>query len=267
MAESRTVSTGDDVAVMLAAARKAGAIALGYFGGSARSWMKAGNSPVSQADIEVDDYLRETLLEARPDYGWLSEETGAADERPGRDTMFVVDPLDGTRGFLAGDPRWCLCMAVVSGGRPTAAVIHCPALERTYSASLGGGARLNGRSIVNPPAPEVRRVTGSHRVIAEIAERLSDRVEVLDFVPSLAYRLALVAGGEIDGAFARTGAHEWDIAAADLLLAETGGTLLTPQGRPVRYSATDARAPTLIAAGPGRREAMFALAKAGGFLQ
>ncbi|GIL03156.1 MAG: 3'(2'),5'-bisphosphate nucleotidase CysQ [Alphaproteobacteria bacterium] len=267
MAEGSAAPTAADVELLLGAAAEAGAIAMRYFGASMRSWMKPGQSPVTQADVEIDEFLRETLLAARPDYGWLSEETAAADQRLGREIMFVVDPLDGTRGFLAGDRRWCLSLAIVAGGRPGAAVLHCPALERTFSATAGGGARLNGRPIDNPPSDQVRRVTGSRRINAEIAERLPGRVEVLDFVPSLAYRLALVASGEIDGAFARPGAHDWDVAAADLILTEAGGCLLTLAGQPVRYTASGHRMPSLLAAGPGRRAAMFALARDGGFLQ
>jgi myo-inositol-1(or 4)-monophosphatase len=267
LAENSITAARNDVELLKTAADEAGAIAMRYFGGSAKTWMKSGNSPVTQADIEVDEFLRETLLRARPDYGWLSEETEAAEERPGRSTMFVVDPVDGTRGFLAGDPQWCVCIAVISDGRPTAAVINCPALEKTYAALAGGGAWLNERPIRNPVSAEVKTVTGSRKLNAEIEERLAGQVAVLPFVPSLAYRLALVAGGEIDGAFARPGAHDWDIAAADLVLTEAGGTLLTLAGERVSYTATRHRAPSLLAAGPGRSEAMLALARTGGFLQ
>lgn len=267
MAASDASADRDDLALMLEAARTAGEIALGYFGNDARTWMKAGNSPVSEADIATDDSLRKALLGARPDYGWLSEEATEAHARPGRDAMFVVDPIDGTRGFLAGDAQWCLCLAVVRDMRPRAAVIHCPALGRTYAATTGGGATCDGRPIINAPSSEVGVVTGSRRINREIAEKLGDTVAVRDFVPSLAYRLALVAGGEIDGAFAHSGAHDWDIAAADLILSEAGGTLTALDGQTMRYSATTKRAPALIAAGPGREAAMFALAKKGGFLQ
>lgn len=266
MAASRT-RANSDVDLLLDAVLEAGVIALRHFGGNTISWMKSGNSPVSQADIEIDDYLRRFLLDARPEYGWLSEETAEADERPDRECMFVVDPLDGTRGFLAGDPQWSVCLAVVTNGRPTAAVVHCPALDRTYSAAAGSGARLNDEPIDNPRSADVHMVTGSRRLNDEIAVKLHGQVGILPFVPSLAYRLSLVASGEIDGAFARPGAHEWDIAAADLVLGEAGGSLLTPSGEPVRYTATRTRTPALLAAGPGRREAMFALANSGGFLQ
>lgn len=268
MAASETAAgAAGDVELMLAAAKEAGPIAMRYFRADARAWTKSGDSPVSEADIEVDRHLRRVLLGTRPDYGWLSEEATPGDERLGRETMFVVDPLDGTRGFLSGDPHWCLCLAVVRAGRPIGAVLHCPALGRTFSATAGQGAWLNGNRIDNAASGEIKAVTGSRRLNLEMAKRLAGRVEVLPFIPSLAYRLALVATGEIDGAFVHAGAHDWDIAAADLILSEVGGCILTPDGEPVRYTATRQRAPSLLAAGPGRRDALLALAQSGGFLQ
>jgi len=266
-ASSASSAAAGDLDLLVAAARRAGDIALGYFRGANRSWIKSGNSPVSQADIEADACLRALLLEARPDYGWLSEESRPEDLLLDREATFVVDPLDGTRGFLTGDPQWCVCAAVVHKGRPVAGVVHCPALSRTFAAALGAGATLNGERLSPSVSAEVRVVTGSKRLNVEVAGRLGRRVKVHPFVPSLAYRLALVATGEIDGAFARPGAHDWDIAAADLILSEAGGALADPAGRPVSYRVSVGRAPALIAAGPGRMGALAALAKSARLFQ
>ncbi len=268
MAESNheTRAEPGDLELLQEAALKAGEIALRYYRAENTVWMKHGNSPVSQADMEVDVYLRETLLAARPAYGWLSEETADDPVRMERDHVFVVDPIDGTRGFLEGNPHWCLCLSIVREGRPVAAVVHCPALQRTFNAAAGQGATLNGKAIVNKPAGEIVRITGSRRLNEDLNRLYPGRFTILPYVPSLAYRLVLVATGEIDGAFARGGSHDWDLAAAELILEEAGGSMTTARGENLVYNGHHSRNPALVAAGPGRHPAMLQLAKSGGFL-
>ncbi|MCB1448856.1 MAG: 3'(2'),5'-bisphosphate nucleotidase CysQ [Nitratireductor sp.] len=256
-----------DLDLMLDAATVAGDLAMGYFRSENRSWTKQGNSPVSEADVSVDNYLRQRLLEARPQYGWLSEETVDTLQRKEHQNVFIIDPIDGTRGFLEGNPRWCISMAVVRDGRPVVAVLHCPALGETYCAVSNGGTSLNGKPLHNPVSDEILRITASRKLNAEMQEIYPGRFDILPYVPSLAYRMAMVASGVIDGAFARSGAHDWDMAAADLLIAETGGSVTSISGEQLIYNRTAIRAPALVAAGPGRSQKLLALAKSGGFLQ
>ena len=146
-----------DLALLTAAALAAGALALGFFGRDQRTWMKDGNSIVGEADMAVDRLLADILRAARPDYGWLSEETADTPERLGRGRVFVVDPIDGTRAFIAGRAQWAVSLAVVEDGRPVVAVLAMPALAETLHAVAGGGAwRLTER--LAPPAapPRVR---------------------------------------------------------------------------------------------------------------
>jgi myo-inositol-1(or 4)-monophosphatase len=264
--EHETLAAPGDLELLRGSALEAGRIALRYFRSENPVWMKHGNSPVSQADIEVDTFLRETLTKARPGYGWLSEETVDDPVRLDRDSVFVVDPIDGTRGFLEGNPYWCICLCVVKEGRPVAAVVHCPALDRTFCAEAGKGATLNGLSIVPGKGEEIVRITGSRRLNEGLARLYPGRFTILPYVPSLAYRLVLVATGEIDGAFARGGSHDWDLAAAELILCEAGGTMTTALGENLVYNGQHSRNPALIAAGPGRHAALMRLAKSGGFL-
>ena len=136
-----------DLALLVEAAREAGRIALRFFRQSPEVWMKGGTSPVSEADYAADKFLNETLLAARPDYGWLSEETADDAARLSARRTFVVDPIDGTRGFLEGRREWCVSIAVVERGRSIAGVLECPAKKETYSAVLGGGAFKNGKRL------------------------------------------------------------------------------------------------------------------------
>src|ERR1700759_3288749 len=94
----------DDQALLVAAVREAGAIAMNYFGTDVKTWEKEGGTPVSDADIAVDLHLHRRLGKARPDYGWLSEETEDDRTRLTRRRVWVVDPIDGTKAFLAGLP-------------------------------------------------------------------------------------------------------------------------------------------------------------------
>src|SRR5712664_1853384 len=119
---------GDDLDLLVAAAREAAALALTFFGQDPRSWAKGATSIVSEADFALDRLLAERLRTARPDYGWLSEETADNPERLDRRRVFVVDPIDGTRAFLSGRSEWCVSLAVVADGRPVVAVLLAPAL-------------------------------------------------------------------------------------------------------------------------------------------
>lgn len=258
---------GSDLDLLTDAGRQAGEIAMRYFHGPNRNWTKSGDSPVSEADIEVDRFLNETLMQARPGYGWLSEETADNEERLSRERIFVVDPIDGTRGFLKGDPHWCVSIAVVANGRPEAAVLVSPAVNRMLSAAQGSGALMNGEALQIEAKAGLSKLTGSRRLNEAMGKLYEGRYEILPFIPSLAYRIAMAATGETDAAFARSGAHEWDVAAAHLILEEAGGRITTQSGKDVAYNAPAIRMPALVAAGPGRHEMTLELAKQGGFLQ
>jgi myo-inositol-1(or 4)-monophosphatase len=113
------------------AVREAGALALQTFRGQLVSWTKGASSPVSEADIAVDALLRERLLSIR-DAGWLSEETEDDPARLRRDEVWVVDPIDGTRAYLAGSPEWVIAAALVRGGRPVVAALYAPVSEELF---------------------------------------------------------------------------------------------------------------------------------------
>lgn len=256
----------NDYDMLVDVAGQAGEIAMRYFGGHNPSWTKSSNSPVSKADMETDRFLREQLMAERPGYGWLSEETDDDQDRLSRERIFVVDPIDGTRGFLDGDPNWCVSAAIVEAGRPQIAVLVCPALGRTLSARAGAGAYLNGERLNPQPTNEVRTVTASKRLNGLLADRYGDRFGIHPFIPSLAYRIALIATGEIDGAFAHSGSHEWDLAAADLILSEAGGMLTNADGGRLAYNAPKIRMPSLVAGGRDGHPLLLTLAREGGFL-
>ena len=212
----------DDLELLRSSAVAAGIIASSFFRRDVKSWTKDNASPVSEADILVDRYLASSLLQARPDYGWLSEETADNPSRLDCDRVFVVDPIDGTRGFLRGEDSWTVALAVVEHGIPVAGVVYAPARDEMYEAVRGEGARLNGR-----PISRSRRAGAAPLIPAPGAVHQEMQAAGLHYTrgpayPSLAYRLVQVATGKLDGAVARRGSQDWDIAAAALILDESG---------------------------------------------
>ncbi|PRD41793.1 3'(2'),5'-bisphosphate nucleotidase CysQ [Phyllobacterium phragmitis] len=239
-----------ELALIRAVAQEAGRIAMRFFGRDPEVWMKEGQSPVSEADMAVDAFLKDALLTARPDYGWISEET--VDERAAivRRRFFVVDPIDGTRAFIAGKDVWCVSIGIVENDRPLAGVLDCPARGEVVEASLGTGARQNGRDIkvVDLASQDRLKIAMARSALALLPEDFRSRVEPYPYVPSLAYRIAMVARGEIAGTFVRPNSHDWDLAAADLILAEAGGEVVTADAERLRYGGPTHKHGTLVAA-------------------
>lgn len=258
-----TTSVPNDLELLATVAREGGALAMKYFRRDPKTWAKGETSVVSEADLEVDRLLCDRLLAARPDYGWLSEETTEDSALLDRDRIFVVDPIDGTRGFLAGENEWTVSLAVVEGGRPVAAALFAPALGTMFRAAAGGGAERNGDPIRVSTRVEIAgaSLVGSRRLVREVLEVANISLEYQGFIPSLAYRLALVAAGDVDVAVARRGAYDWDLAAADLLVHEAGGRLVDLDGKRPDYNGANRRHPALVASTPGLSDAMTALFK------
>lgn len=235
------------------AAREAGELALGFFrrgaATSARVESKPGGSPVTEADLAADAFLKARLSEAFPEAGWLSEETADDLVRLARRTLLIVDPIDGTRAFLAGDPRWAVSVALVADGRPVAAIVHAPALGETYAAAAGAGATLGGASIAAAAPVDAPRLkaAGPKATLQAMEARLGAVVEATPRVPSLAYRLCMAARGAVDFAVAAGESHDWDIAAADLLLEEAGGRLVDARGERLIYNRSRIRRGPLLA--------------------
>jgi myo-inositol-1(or 4)-monophosphatase len=231
------VGDKDDFDLLKDAALQAGELALSFFRRNPNTWAKAGGSPVTEADMAVDAFLKGRLLSERPAYGWLSEETADDLIRRERDTVFVVDPIDGTRGFIAGDDRWCVSLGLVRSGRPVAAVLYAPARGEFYRAAAGEGAWIGERRLAVSSRRDLRgaRLAGPRGWLKSEALRNSG-ADVQLHVPSLAYRFAMVAAGKSDAAFSSPRSHDWDLAACDLLVHEAGGLLTSLDGAAPSYN-------------------------------
>lgn len=237
----------DDLALLRSAAVHAGIIGLGFFRTDLKTWTKNVSSPVTEADIAIDTFLGHVLLGARPDYGWLSEEQVDTTDRLAHTRVFVVDPIDGTRGFIKGEDSWTISLAVVEDGVPIAGVVYAPARDEMYAAALGRGATLNGQPLRATCRLGAERVIpGPAAVHKELAEA-GVAYQKGPSYPSLAYRLVQVACGGLDAAVARRGAQDWDIAGADIILGEAGAQFADVcTGRPI-YNRPDTRHGALAA--------------------
>jgi myo-inositol-1(or 4)-monophosphatase len=245
----------DDLTLLDAAVRQAGKIALGFFGGDYKSWNKAGGSPVTEADLAVDNFLKQTLLAARPHYGWLSEESIDNSDRLQRKRVFVVDPIDGTVAFLKGRPHFTICAAVVEAGRPRAGVVFNPAKDECFTAVPGGGAFLNGA----PIHPSDRAELEGCRMLAPKSLFADGPPMRIESYSSIAYRIALVAAGQHDAMVSLTTKRDWDLAAADLLIWEAGGKLTGAEGQMLLYNQAAAAQRATIAAGPRLHAVLLAV--------
>jgi len=243
---------GPDLALLLDAAEAAGRIAERHFGRAPETWQKArGQGPVTEADIEIDRMLRHELLAARPDYGWLSEESEDSAERLQRERVFIVDPIDGTRAFINGQTGFSHSLAVAENGVVVAAAVVLPLRSLVFRAERGNGARLNGA----PLAASSRAELEGAQVLAAGPQLSPDLwpggVPPVErhFQTSLAYRLCLVAEGAFDAMLTLRDAWEWDIAAGALICQEAGAVVTDRGGATLNFNNPVPQRPGVLAAG------------------
>jgi len=229
-------------------------------GNPVKTWVKEHNSPVSEVDIAVNQLLKERLAAIVPDAGWLSEESEDDPARLTASRVWIVDPIDGTRSFIAGRPDWTISVAFVEARRPIVAALYAPVSEELFLAVAGAGATRNGLPIKATPgsAIEGARIAGPRGIL----DRLAAVVPAFTVPPrihSLALRLARVADGTLDAALASNTSRDWDLAAADLLVHEAEGALTTIAGTTLAYNGASTVHDVLVAAGLVRHQTLTVL--------
>lgn len=207
---------------------------------------KGAAGPVTEADRAADTLLKERLLGLR-DVGWLSEETADDAVRLGRDALWVVDPLDGTKEFVKGLPEYTVAVALVEHGRPELAVVHNPSTGDTFWAERGKGAHHDGQRV---------RVAEGPRLLASRSEMRRGEFEPfgawqVEPIGSIEYKLALVAAGRAGVTLSRGPKHEWDVCAGALLVEEAGGVATDVFGGALRYNQPFPKVRGILAGAPG----------------
>lgn len=241
----------DDRALLSTAIIEAGEIARHYFRADAKSWHKGPGQIVTEADIAIDRQLHDRLIGSRPDDGWLSEEREDDGSRGHCRRVWIVDPIDGTRSFAEGVEEFTISVALVIDGKPVVGSVFNPMTSEHFQASAGSGASLNGEALT----PSVHGEIAGASLLASLGEmkrrRWPEVMPEADFttIGSLAYKLALVAAGRFSGLVSLRSCHDWDIAAAVLLLEECGAWLSDGAGHPIRLNQSTLRHGGLVAAG------------------
>lgn len=246
---------GRDLDLLTEAAREAGRIALRFWRKDPKVWDKGGeHGPVTEADLAVNDMLKDRLLEARPGYGWLSEETPDDPARLPCETVFIIDPIDGTRAFVAGEEHFAHSLAVARHGVVTAAVVYLPALDRLYAAATGIAPTVNGARV---QASARQELTGADILTTKASlqpEKWPGGMPEVTrhFRASLAYRMCLAAEGRFDGMLTLRPAWEWDIAAGSLIAESAGSKVSDRHGARLVFNTAKAQADGVLAlpAGP-----------------
>jgi myo-inositol-1(or 4)-monophosphatase len=212
---------------------------------------KSGHDPVTEADKQVDAALRRKLL--REDEGWLSEESVDDLARLQKTRVWVVDPLDGTREFVAGIPEFCVSVAMVENGRPVAGGIYNPATEELFLGSLDSGLTYNGTPVHCSPRENLAGAV----ILASRSESARGEWKRFENAPfrvrpmgSVAYKLALVSAGLADATFTLTPKHEWDVAGGAVLVESGGGFVRTLDDRPLLCNRKSPTLSGLVATAP-----------------
>lgn len=233
----------DRIRSALAAAREA----LGRLGNGVWVAHKAGGDPITAADEAVNETLHRVL--PRGQEGWLSEDMADDLSRLERRRVWIVDPLDGTREFVAGVPEWCISIGLVEDGKPVAGGICNPSTGEVFVGGAGLGVTLNGR----PTHMRELHTLDGCEVLASRSEVRRGEWEARDTpfrvrpVGSVAYKMALVAAGLADATWTLTPKNEWDVAAGAALLRAAGGVVATLDWQEPAFNGHDTRLRGLIA--------------------
>ena len=201
--------------------------------------VEAGFSPVTQADKEADAFLQAFLMKARPDYGWLSEEIEDDISRLQKERVFIVDPIDGTKPFIKGQPEFTISLAVVENGKPVVGVVYNPAKKDMFASAKGLGVYLNDQKIAQPvdklELSEMECLT-SHSEMRRGLWADYEGLFIMNPIGSIAYKLALVAAGQSDFMVTLRPKSEWDCAAGHIMCEEMGLKVTDIWGKEITYN-------------------------------
>jgi len=221
------------------AAIEAGALIMNYYKADYEIKDKGYHNPVTTADHAADSKLKEILTQARPDYGWLSEETIDSKERLKKERVWVVDPLDGTKEFIEGVPNFVVSIGLVENGEPVVGVLYNPVTTETFTAAKGYGATLDGKTILCNTKQDVGEMVilnSRSETRRGLWEPFKNTFGGLKAVGSVAYKLGLTAAGKADIFASLRPKNEWDICAGNCIINEAGGKLIDLYGKSREYN-------------------------------
>ena len=221
------------------AAFEAGSIIMSYYNTDYEIKDKGYHNPVTTADHAADTLLKKTLMAARPDYGWLSEETVDSPARLSKERVWVVDPLDGTKEFIDGVPNFVVSVALVENGYPVVGVLYNPVTKEMFTAEKSKGAFLNDAPILCSTKESVSEMvilnsrSETRRGLWKSYDGIFGKLKAIG---SVAYKLGLTAAGKADIFASLRPKNEWDICAGNCIINEAGGKLIDLNGHQRLYN-------------------------------
>lgn len=219
---------------------------------------KQNDEVLTQADLQANTILKQALLGAFPDDGWLSEECIDDAHRLTRPRVWIVDPIDGTKEFVTGIPEYAISVALVEEGKPCVAAVYNPATREMFHASLGGGTWMgNARVSCRTSVSERCTLLASRSEYARGEWDAFLQQHEVKVIGSIAYKLALIAAGFADATFSLGPKNEWDIAAGVLLVEEAGGIVTNQQRKPFRFNQKNSLVDGIVAANLGTVDTLF----------
>ncbi len=210
---------------------------------------KSRNQPVTNADIEIDNFLRTFFQKKTPSFGWVSEESTDDFSRFKTDYFWCLDPIDGTRSYISGKPEYAISLALIHGNRPILAYIYNPETKELFSAKENNGAFCNKKKIFvneNDNIISLKYAVSSSEIKSLMKYNFFDKENIIK-MGSIAYKVALVAKGKIDVAISFTKKNDWDLAASDLILTEAGGSLKKINGDKILYNSKQMKIDSVLA--------------------
>ncbi len=238
----------DYITVAKNAVFEAGQIALSFEQKNFKSWYKSENQPVTEVDIKVNNYLKKKLKNITPNFGWLSEESVDDKSRLSKKYFWCLDPIDGTRSFINGKPEYTISLALMEGHNPIIGIIYNPRTNEMFSAKKNHGSFCNENkiSVEDKDINESKvALSNSEFKILKKYKKFSKLKTVI--IGSIAYKIALVAKGEIDIALSFTKKNDWDLAAGSLIIEEADGYISEMNGKKIIYNSNDLLIPSIIA--------------------
>ena len=228
-----------DLKLAINASFKAGEIIMQYYCDDYEIKEKGYHNPVTTADNEADSYLKSTLMSARPQYGWLSEETVDSKSRLSKERVWIVDPLDGTKEFIEGVPQFVVSIALVEKGTPIIGVLHNPVTKETFHAVKGKGTYLDGnvyRCSIKDSTTDMLILNSRSETRKGLWEPYKQYFKELKPIGSVAYKMGLTATGKADIFVTLRPKNEWDVCAGTCLINEAGGKVIDLNGKELTFN-------------------------------
>lgn len=237
----------------MAMAREAGELIMGYYHNGYETQHKHDKSPVTNADMAANSLITERLKRLAPDIPIIAEEDDTNHQPPttNQPLFWLVDPLDGTRAFVAGEPEFTVNIGLIQNGAPIFGVIYAPAQDVMYHGGVGLGAFKDGAPICVRKQPSdgavvVRSKSHPSKKTESFLQTLHIK-EILSGSSSIKFCQVAEGSADIYPRFGRT--MEWDTAAGHAILNAAGGRVETETGEALRYGKVGFENPAFVAWG------------------